>query len=391
MSKNSRVLTLPLVLLYGNVLLYFIAVGMSESIIARYTAYLGGDPFQVGFIWGTLFLTSLLLRAISGYISDSGYRSLMLASGPLVAGLGAFIIGHADNLVLVAIGRMLQGVASAIYIPASISSASILASPEILGRVLGIRSGTISIGFMVGPIIAGFLVDSYGYQVAFTFISVVFVSTIIPAIPLAKLVETGKRELRLREFFSSAREVMGINLLLAITVTLLYAATYATISSFLQPVYLELGLPATAFSIYMMLLNAVGIPAKIMGGILSDRYGPLPVMVLGLTCMTLSSTVLVYYPYPPISYVSAILLGLGFSPLIPATQYLVLSNMPREHRGIAIGFYAMGFDLGNLVGPISLGKLAQHLGGYLSVFPILPLFTIVALLLSLALCRCKRG
>lgn len=247
MSKNRKALTLPLVLLYGNVLLYFIAVSMSESIIARCTAYLGGDSFQVGFIWSTLFLTSPLLRAVSAYISGSEYHSLMLASGPLVACLGAFIIGHADNLVPVAVGRTLQGVASTIYIPASISSASIPASPEILG------------------------------------------------------------------------------------------------------------------------------------------------MVLGLTCMTLSSTVPVYHPYPPVSYVSAILLGLGFSPLIPATQYLVLSNMPREHRGIAIGFYAMGFDLGNLVGPMSLGKLAQHLGGYLSVFPVLPLFTIIVLLLLLALCRCKRG
>ena len=366
MKNNGigKVASLPLVLLYVNVMLYFIAVGMNESIIARYTAYLGGDPFQVGFIWGALFLTSILLRTISGYISDYGYRVLMLVFGPLIASLGAYVIGSTHSFTILAIGRMLQGIASAVYIPASISSASIL---------------------------SGFIVDNYGYYAAFTFITLMFNLAIIPAIFLAKKVETRRRALRLLQFIDNARSVLSTrSLLLAIIITIMCTAVYATISSFLQPIYLEVGLPATAFSLYMTFFNAIGIPAKLLGGWLSDHYGPLIPITSGLTSMTAASILLVYYPYPPIAYISAILLGLGFSPIIPATQYLALSNIPREKRGIATGFHAMGFDLGNLIGPLSLGKLAQHLGEYLSVFPILPLFTVTALILSITLCKPRR-
>ncbi|RLG79675.1 MAG: hypothetical protein DRO40_12430 [Thermoprotei archaeon] len=393
MKNNGigKVASLPLVLLCVNVMLYFIAVGMNESIIARYTAYLGGDPFQVGFIWSALFLTSILLRTISGYISDYGYRVFMLISGPLIASLGAYIIGSTHSFTILAIGRMLQGVATAVYVPASISSASILSAPEVMGRVLGIRSGIISIGFMIGPILSGFIVDNYGYYAAFTFITLMFNLAIIPAIFLAKKVETRRRALRLSQFIDDARSVLGTrSLLLAIIVTVMYTVVYATISSFLQPIYLEVGLPATAFSLYMTLFNAIGIPAKLLGGWLSDHYGPLIPITSGLTNMTVASILLVYYPYPPIAYVSAVLLGLGFSPLIPATQYLALSNIPREKRGIATGFHTMGFDLGNLLGPLSLGKLAQYLGEYVNVFPILPLFTVTALILSIILCKPRR-
>ncbi len=382
---------LPLILLYVNVLLYFIAVGMNESIIARYTAYLGGSPFQVGLIWSTLFLTSILLRTISGYISDSGYRFLMMVLGPAIAGLGAYIIGSSSTLLLLALGRALQGVASAIYIPASISSASILSTPRTLGRVLGIRSGVISVGFMVGPLISGYLVDLYGYYASFTVISLVFTSTILPVIPLRKHVEVGGGGLSLRLFIDNARIVLSYKTLItAIVVTVMYSAVYATISSFLQPVYLEAGLPATSFSLYMTLFNAVGIPAKLIGGALSDRYGPLIPMLFGLSSMTLSIVLLIYYTYPPLSYVSAILLGLGFSPLIPATQYLALNNIPPRNRGIATGFYAMGFDLGNLIGPLTLGRVAEIIGGYVNVFPILLLFTFTALVVSITVCKPRR-
>lgn len=394
MTRNGigKVASRPLVLLYVNVMLYFVAVGMNESIIARYTAYLGGDPFQVGFIWSTLFLTSILLRTISGYISDYGYRVLMLIFGPLIASLGAYVIGSAHSFTILVIGRILQGVASAVYIPASISSASVLSAPDVMGRVLGIRSGIISIGFMIGPILSGFIVDNYGYYTAFTFTTLVFNLAIIPVIFLARKVRIRRRALRLLQFIDDAKSVLSISsLLLAIIIMTMCTAVYATISSFLQPVYLEVGLPASAFSLYMTLFNAIGIPAKLLGGWLSDRYRPLIPIISGLTSMTIASVILAYYPYPPIAYISAILLGLGFSPIIPATQYLALGNIPREKRGIATGFHAMGFDLGNLIGPLSLGKLVQHLRGYLSVFPILPLFTITALILSIILCKPRRG
>lgn len=392
--RNSigKVAPWPLILLYINVMLYFVAVGMNESIIARYTAYLGGDPFQVGFIWSTLFLASILLRTISGFISDCGYRVLMLIFGPLIASLGTYVIGLAHNFTILVIGRVLQGVASAVYIPASISSASILSAPEVMGRVLGIRSGIISIGFMIGPLLSGFIVDSYGYYTVFTLTALVFNLAIIPVIFLAGKIGIHRRALRLSQFIDDARSVLSTSsLLLATIIITMCTAVYATISSFLQPVYLEVGLPASAFSIYMTLFSAIGVPAKLLGGWLSDRYGPLIPITLGLAGMTISSIILAYYPYPPIAYVSAILLGLGFNPIIPATQYLALGSIPREKRGIAIGFHAMGFDLGNLIGPLSLGKLVQHLGGYLSVFPILPLFTITALILSIILCKPRRG
>ncbi len=381
----------PLVLLYVNVLLYFIAVGMNESIIARYTAYLGGSPFQVGLIWSTLFLVSILLRTISGYVSDSGYRFLMMVLGPIVAGLGAYVIGSSSTLLLLAVGRALQGVASAIYIPASISSASILSTPKTLGRVLGIRSGIISIGFMVGPLISGYLVDSFGYYTSFTIISLVFALTILPAIPLRRYVEVGSKSLSFKSFINNARIVLSYKtLIVAIMVTVMYSAVYATIASFLQPIYLEAGLPATSFSLYMTLFNAVGIPAKLLGGALSDKYGPLMPMLFGLTSMTFSVVLLIYYTYSPLSYASAVLLGLGFSPLIPATQYLALSNIPAKNRGIATGFYAMGFDLGNLIGPLTLGKVAELIGGYVNVFPILLVFTLTALAISITVCRPRR-
>ena len=50
----------------------------------------------------------------------------------------------------------------------------------------------------------------------------------------------------------------------------------------------------------------------------------------------------------------------------------------------------MGFDLGNLIGPLTLGRVAEIIGGYVNVFPILLLFTFTALIVSITVCKPRK-
>ncbi len=117
----------------------------------------------------------------------------------------------------------------------------------------------------------------------------------------------------------------------------------------------QIGVIAASFSYAMASLQ---IPV----GILSDRFGRHK-FFLGAFVIFIVASLL--YPMTTNAVQLAVvraLSGAGNAAILPAAMALAVDSSPREKRAEAIGWLTASFQLGLMVGPITGGFLAEHLG-----------------------------
>ena len=78
--------------------------------------------------------------------------------------------------------------------------------------------------------------------------------------------------------------------------------------------------------------------------------------------MAISLLMLPFTHDVPCFLISAALFGFGFGIAQPATMALLIDRVRPERRGLAVGTYFTGYDIGISVGAILLGVVSQHWG-----------------------------
>jgi EmrB/QacA subfamily drug resistance transporter len=112
-------------------------------------------------------LPFMLLMPIYGRLSDGvGKRRLMLL-GTAVFTLGTVLTIFATDLTLLMVGRAVQGVGVGGMMPLSMALIAAIFAPHERGKALGTWSSVGPIVGFVAPLAMGFVVDHWGWRVAF--------------------------------------------------------------------------------------------------------------------------------------------------------------------------------------------------------------------------------
>ncbi len=144
-----------------TVSLDMLAFGLFIPVMPAYMEQITRQPANEivgisGFLVATFGIFNFLTMPTIGSLSDRfGRRPVLLVS---IAGLciDFIIMGFAHSLFLLFIGRALAGITSATYSTASSYIADVT-EPEDRGRAFGMIGAAFGIGFVLGPVIGGFL------------------------------------------------------------------------------------------------------------------------------------------------------------------------------------------------------------------------------------------
>ncbi|WP_297500667.1 MFS transporter, partial [Thermococcus sp.] len=184
--------------------------------------------------------------------------------------------------------------------------------------------------------------------------------------------EVGDTVERIERGKASHRGLLRVTFVSAALTLFMVSMSYSGVTTYLPALYKVLGLGQSLFGYYMMVVGLFSFVTRVFGGRLADRRGPIPVITLGLLLLLGGYLLLSGFTLPPLSYLSAVLIGTGFGLTVPAMQLMALGNLPPRIRTMGSGIYTMFFDLGTLTGQLFLGYVAQ-LRGYAGVFPVIPL------------------
>ena len=153
-----------------------------------------------------LMLASLLL--VGGSIGDRLGRKRVFSAGALFFGLASVWCGIAPSTIQLIIARGAQGVGAALLVPGSLALISANFSKQRRGRAIGTWSAFTSIAAGAGPILGGWLVETFSWRWIF-FINLPLAATVL-LISWRQVPESRDEQAKGVDFLGGALATLGL-------------------------------------------------------------------------------------------------------------------------------------------------------------------------------------
>jgi len=353
-------------------LFFFMLIQVVVPLIPRYALVIGASPFMIGLAVSSISITAIFFRPLFGVLSDRRSRSHLMMMGLVFASVAYAILFFSRDIYTIMVARLIEGFAVASFVPSSMASAVDHAPEGKIGEALGWRAMMTGIGFTVGPSLGGFLSEIFGYVVTFGITSVL----LLMVIPLVMFKGAERHPSTTGISLKGFKER---NFLLALISMIIYAMAWMGLLTFLSAYLKLLGYGDLEIGLFVSIQALASLALRVLAGRASDRY-PETMTFTGLLVISLSFFAVYMIQVPPYLYVASVIFGIGVGLFLPGSQTLALAKSPPSNRGFLAGIYLMGYDIGNLSGPVILGIVVQATGIYQNAFAIAPFLTLVAAL-----------
>ena len=354
-TRTSRQSPSTLVALAFCMALQMTGYAMVLPLFARRFDNLGAGVGALGASAVAYALASTLAAPFMGMLADRfGRRPIVLFSlaAYALASCGYLLAASAWQLILL---RGLAGAFIAGLLLAMTSIVGDVAPENRRAQWVGIVNGGASVGWIVGPLLGGFLYDRFGYFVPFAAPIAIAVGALLLAVFLIRETYTPAAH-RSHRHLAGTLELYVLPARPAFFLLMLISFGVMFASGFSEPQFQfyaydglswtssQLGLVMSAYAVAFM-LGEFGL------GQLSDRLGRKPVLVLGLALFSAQFIGLVIFRDLTWIVVSFVLAGLGNALYDPALIAFILDITPPDLTARIIGLKGTAGSLGGMLGP----------------------------------------
>ena len=271
------------------------------------------------------------------------------------AGLLYFIPAGVPGLI---VARLFLGAGEGMVFTAGSAWVVDLAPPERRGRLIGLYGLAIWSGLSLGPPIGELLLHASSFEVVWAFAAG---APLLGAVIATRIPETFTPRARSGERAPwLAREALRPGIALSLGVV-----GFAAVAAFLV-LHLDergIGHGAEVFAAFA----ATVVLARLVGGDLPDRVGPVPCALGAALLEAVGLTMIGFASSVPVAIIGAMIMGGAYSTLYPALALIVVGQVGEERRGVALGTFTACFDLGVGLGSPLVGAFAA-VGGYSAAF-----------------------
>jgi MFS family permease len=313
-------------------------------------------PERVRWVIVCYVLVYALLSLVAGALADRVGHGRVFRLG-LALSVIAFVMGGlAPTFGWLLIARVLQGLGGGCVYGTAPGLVTLGVASDQRGRALGFLAAAMGLGLTVGPVIAGVLVDAFGWRAVFHLRVPLMLATLIWAVrvvpgapaPRAPRVVAAGELLRGRVLFPGALSFVANAGMFAIWL--------------LAPFYLVAGrgMSATVAGVLFMLTPLGTTLAAPLAGRLSDRTAArVPVAVgLGLEAAGLALLSRADPTSPLLVVVIALFAaGFGLGTFQVPNMAVTMAAFPALQQGAAGGFAFLARTLGVVTGVLGLAQL----------------------------------
>lgn len=390
-------------------------------------------------IFSIYVLFNLVGISLFARLSDKYGRRRIYIISILIFALGSLVVSLTNSYDYLLLGRAIQGFGASGIFPVASAVIGDLYPKEKRGQLLGLLGAVFGIAFMIGPFMAGIILNYFSWNVLFLInlpISAGLVFYSYRLLPNYIVSESAKIDwkgilflgLCLAGFTFSINNfrisesgdygnkwiwiAAGISLVSAILLffserrnpnpiiklgffrnpTIVITGIIAMVSGLVQacfvfiPKYSVLTFSVSSSTASFMLIpfvlsTAIGSP---IFGKLIDKYGVKPILILGIVLNLIGFSILAvsgndFFLY----YTSGVFIGLGLSILAGSSlRYIMLNTTKPEDRAISQGMLTIFTSTGQLIGSACFGLI---LGSVVTVNPFRYIFITTACALFLVL------
>ena len=337
-------------------------------IFPLYLKGLGTSAGEVGIIVGAYGLAALVLRPLTGRLTDQFGPQVVTVAGALLFTLGTLVIGFTASTPLLILLRLVQSAGLVCFFTASTALSVSTVHPRRMGQALGIAGLTGSIG--------GLAVSPFAVQIA-SFLGWGGTFLLLAGMGcLATVLCFGVHLPKRPKPEASARKLPLVNVpaIAPASIFLGFTLTQGPILAFvpLLAADRDLGNPG----IFLAAVGLGNMMVRPFCGWAADHYGRsvviLPGLVLAGVAMLLISLVHSQLWFGLTGVVYGVANGMTFTGLLALT----LDRVPPEQRGSAIATFQWAWDIGSSVSAAALGQIVI-LVGYAGIFAIAAAFPFI--------------
>lgn len=347
------------------------ATGLSQiaPVLPLYIEHLGVQNIEAieqwsGTAFGVTFIIMAIVSPLWGQAADKYGRKPMLLRASLGMAIVVTCMGFVQNVYQLVGLRLIQGAVSG-FVSAAITLIATQAPKERAGWALGTLSTGAVGGMLLGPLIGGYLAETWGFRSVFfstgTLLMVAFMASLLfikedfkartervlsfrevwkllpnPAIMIAMFVTTFMLQLAL----------LSIEPIITVYITQLHVTNHVVLIS-------GMVFAASGFG------NMLAAPQL---GKISDKIGAHKVMLVALIAAGLLfiPQALVTNPWQLMGLRFS--LGIAAAGLLPSINTIIMRNTPSSITGRAFGYNQSAQFLGSFSGSLLGGQIAATFG-----------------------------
>ena len=329
-----------------------------SPLLPEYVDELGLTKAEAGILSAAYAAGTLLGALPAGFVaSRMGPRRTVIA-GLLTLGVSSFVFGFGEQIVLLDAARFVQGIAGALIWAGALTWLITTAPEERRGSVIGTALGTAVAGALVGPAL-GAAAGEVGTELVFSSVLLITVAHALAAarLPDTRVPERQSRDEVLRTLVS--RPVLDSVLFVAVP-SVMFGAIEVLVPLRIDDLGGDHLLIAGGF------ILGAGLEATLapIAGRLSDRVGRRLPYTIGLSICVVAMVVIGLVPGLE-EVIGGLVLtsfgaGLCFAPAL--TLISDVAEASSLHQGFAAGLSNMAWALGQVIGGIGGGVVAEVTG-----------------------------
>ena len=312
-------------------------------------------PERVRWVIVCYVFTYSLTAFCGGALADRVGHARVFRTGLAVTAVALVLGGLATTFDRLLAARVLQGVGGGLVYGTAPGIVTLAATPHGRGRALGFLNAGIGVGFTVGPLVAGFLIEQFGWRSTFYVrapIALVVFGWALVALPAAR--GEGTR-------LVAAADVLRRSVLAPGALAFVANASIFSVW-LLAPFYLVLvrGLDATTAGLLFTLTPLGTALAAPVAGIAADRLGARLPMIAGLALEALGLLLLSRGDAATATAIIAGALfaaGFGLGAFQVPNMAMIMSAFSGAQQGVAGGFAFLARTLGVVSGVLVVAGL----------------------------------
>ena len=317
----------------------------------------------VGFIAAASTVVGIVVSLPAGILSDIIGRRRVILFAAIVFASAPFLyllVTQPWQLVLV---RIYHGLATAILGPVAMAAVADTFDSR-RGERMGWYSSATMVGRFLAPFVGGALIFGDDFRWVYLVTGIIGTLSLIAALrlPHSTITRVSSGELIKKERREIKRDIIAILTHRGILTTSLVEAVeyfaFGCLEVFL-PIYLneQVGFTPLSIGLLFTIQIVVATLAKPWMGRLSDHYGRVPTIIIGLLFGAVSISLITWSNNYLVMAVLIGLFGLGLATVTASSAALVADFAKDSNYGGALGVLSSVMDIGHSAGPMAGGLL----------------------------------
>jgi MFS family permease len=332
----------------------------ARVLLTLFALHLGAQPLTIGLLAATIGLFPMLFSWWSGRLSDRFGARWLLTLGATASVIGMLLTYFSPGLPAIFAAAALAGLSITVYQVSLQNLVGILSGPQERARNFSNYSLAGATSGFVGPMLAGFSIDQFGYGNACLYLAA------LPLVPLAMLLSRGaglprgSGESHPAGGLAQTLAEPGIWRILAVSAL---AQSGMDLFQFYMPVYgHSAGLSASAIGVVLAMYAVASFAVRVVTPRLVEKFGEEKLLAGAFVLSAFGFTLVPFFDSVFALGAISFVFGLGMGCGTPITLMLMFNASPSGRSGEAMGLRMSADNFARIVSPVVFGAIASGFG-----------------------------